>query len=73
MTGTLTTGSVEQNQLGVTAHHDRQIAAVHNHIPVFDLDGTVNGTLDRILLRTTLCRTTDVEGTHGQLGTGLTD
>src|SRR5690606_5738274 len=57
------TGTRYRNQLTVIPNHMLQ---------VMQADGTGALDLDAVLSRCPACRTPDVEGTHGQLGTRLT-
>ena len=64
---------VDQNDLAVAAHDDRDVLAVDDDVAVLDRDLGVVGGLDRRLLGAALHRAADVEGAHGQLGARLAD
>ncbi len=73
MLGALALVGIDQDQLGVAAHHDRNALAVHHDVAVAHLDRAVVAGLDVRLLRATLGGAADVEGTHGELGARLAD
>ena len=64
---------VDQDDFAVPRHDHRNIVGVDDDIPVYHLDRSRMGRLDRGLLRTALGRTADVEGAHGQLRSRLAD
>ncbi|VGQ01030.1 hypothetical protein SB00610_04939 [Klebsiella quasipneumoniae subsp. similipneumoniae] len=68
-----TTEFVDQFQLGVTGSDNQFTAGVHNRLRVAELDATFVFHLDAGFSSRTRCRTTDVERTHRQLCTRLTD
>src|SRR5690606_14673849 len=69
----LTAELVSQGQLTGTRYRN-QLTVIPNHmLQVMQADGTGALDLDAVLSRCPACRTPDVEGTHGQLGTRLTD
>lgn len=68
-----TTEFVDQLQLGVTGSDNQFTAGVHNRLRVAELDATFVFHLDAGFSSRTRCRTTDVERTHRQLCTRLTD
>ena len=69
----LAAGLVEQQHLGVAAHHDRTAGRVDDDVAVLDLDLAVERRLDRGLLGAALRRAADMEGAHRQLRAGLAD
>ena len=64
---------VDQNDLAVAPHDDRDALAVDDDVAVLDRDLGVIDRLDRGLLRTALHGAADVEGAHGQLRARLAD
>ena len=68
-----TTEFVDQLQLGITGSNNQLTAGVHNRLRVAQTDATFVFHLDAGLSSRTRCRTTDVERTHRQLCTRLTD
>ena len=64
---------VEQHQLAVAAHHDRDARRVDDDVAVLDPHLGVERRLDRGLLGAALHRAADVEGAHGELGARLAD
>ena len=68
MAGFFTSIFINQNDFAVAIHDDRATFAVHDDVLVLDLQLAVERSFDRVLLRATLRRTTDVEGTHRKLG-----
>src|SRR5690606_29427921 len=68
-----TTEFVDQLQLGVTRGHNQLACGVNNRLRVAELDATFVFHLDAGFSSRTRCRTTDVERTHRQLCTRLTD
>src|SRR5690606_20914513 len=56
----------------VAAHHDQMAIGVANHVAVADLHRAFEGSFEERGVHH-LRRTAHVEGTHGQLGTGLTN
>src|SRR5690606_12269753 len=69
---TLTTQLISNRQLGRTGH-DHQAVLVLHVLDVVEANLAAMLDLDAGYCRCPRCRTTDVEGTHGQLGTRLTD
>src|SRR5215472_17929143 len=63
----------EQHDLAVPPHDNRHPSRVYDDIAVLDLDGGVEGGLDRGLLGAPLGCAADMEGAHRQLGAGLSD
>jgi DNA-binding LacI/PurR family transcriptional regulator len=68
-----TTEFVDQLQLGVTRGHNQLACGVNNRLRIAELDATFVFHLDAGFSSRTRCRTTDVERTHRQLCTRLTD
>ena len=68
-----TTEFVDQLQFGVTRGDNQFTAGVHNRLRVAQTDATFVFHLDAGFSSRTRCRTTDVERTHRQLCTRLTD
>src|SRR5690625_3787081 len=70
---TLTTVFVSYRQGTGARYHDQLAVGSLNKLHVVKPYATAMFDLDAIDCRRTRCRTTDVEGTHGQLGARLTD
>src|SRR5690554_3721096 len=70
---TLTTVFVSYRQGTGARYHDQLAVGTLNKLHVVKPYATAMFDLDAIDCRRTRCRTTDVEGTHGQLGARLTD
>ncbi|VTM89082.1 Uncharacterised protein [Raoultella ornithinolytica] len=68
-----TTEFVDQLQFGVTRGHNQLASGVHNRLGIRQLDATLVFHLNAGFSSRTRCRTTDVERTHRQLCTRLTD
>ena len=68
-----TTEFVDQFQLSVTGGDHQFTAGVHNRLRIAQTDATFVFHLDAGFSSRTRCRTTDVERTHRQLCTRLTD
>ena len=70
---TLTTEFVGNSQFTGTRHGNQVAVGTYNLLQVVQTDHTTVLNLDAVGSRGSACSTTDVERTHGQLGTRLTD
>ena len=73
MTRFLTAVIVDNNDFAVARQHQTVSFRIDNDVTVFKLHNTGKRNFDRSLLGTFLRRTADMEGSHGQLRTRLTD
>src|SRR5690554_166115 len=69
----LATEVVRHGQFTRTGHRDQRAVAAHHVLHVDQADGAAILDLHTVRRGSPAGRTTDVEGTHGQLGTRLTD
>src|SRR5690606_4189595 len=73
VTLTLAPEIIGYRQLTGTRHRHQSAVQTFHVLQVMQADGAAVLDQNVVDRRGPACRTTDVEGTHGQLGTGLTD